>query len=276
MTWFISSRRHARLTTWLIARWEHADARIRAVQLRLARVKNERDLADWRSGLLAERVDRQARTIADLERALEAAEQRAGRLDTDLNTADAELTDLRRVEVLLHQALDYYTAAIDEPVHVLQRAGRLIGLYRTHAQAAQAVRRLDPDAPDLAVWKPRTDDGPGTGWWHHRMVLPELAPAPSAAALEAHYREKDNKRTPQPVAALPAVAEEHDSRNPAVIARHLSDGCPACTEALRELDAEQLVDAHQAARLADDPDAAELISQEVDRRMRAANSGVTA
>ncbi|WP_051738869.1 hypothetical protein [Streptomyces rimosus] len=258
MIWFISKRRHA--------------ARVQVVQGRLARVKSDRDRATSATaaavvivGRLAGRVDRLEHDL-DTSRALARRHGDAlDRADTDLDRAEAEVRELRRIRTLLEDALDYYTAAVAQPVHVLVRDGRPHGVHRSKEAAGQAVRQADPGVPDLTTWKPRRDADSAVGWSHWKCALAEVPAPPQAAAIEEYYRALEVRT---PAALSPELAEVHGSHNPDVLAAHLADGCPDCVDALGEVNNLVLVHAHQAARGTGSHAAADRLQREMTRRVR--------
>ncbi|MFH8753355.1 hypothetical protein ACH4GK_37610 [Streptomyces rimosus] len=201
MFWF-SKRRHAE-------RVRHT-ARIQAVQGRLARVKRDRDRATSAAAAAVVIIGRLAGRVERLEHDLAASRALArrhgdalDRADTELDRAEVEIRELRRIRTLLEGALDYYTAADAEPVHVLVRDARLHSVHRSQEAAGQAVRQADPSVPDLRTWTPRAEADPATGWWHAARTLPPLPDPPQATAIEAYYRAL-KARKPAALASVPA------------------------------------------------------------------------
>ncbi|MEU7206148.1 hypothetical protein [Streptomyces sp. NPDC045470] len=262
MNWFISPRRYTRL----LADWLHSEARVRAVQLRLARIKAERDDADRTAEALLDCAVERASRIEELER--EAAAQR-GRLDqlgADLDRAAVEVTELRRVRELLAATLDHYTDAVTRPVHVLMRDGRVHSVHRTPGQADQAVHQADPALPTPLTWDPAPECGPVTGWHCAQRTLPALPPAPQEKALEEYFRSLEAGAR-QPAALPPSAVADPQISDEALVA-HLAEGCADCP-VLGTLDNLLLVKSHQIARRAGAAQAADQIQQELQRRVRA-------
>ncbi|MFH8410371.1 hypothetical protein ACH4FX_37195 [Streptomyces sp. NPDC018019] len=263
MTWFISPRRYARL----IAERAHAEARVSAVQLRLARLWDQRNTYARRTHDLAARAERQQRQIDDLKRELSTVRRRADQYSDDLDRAAFEVSGLRRIRDLLAGALDHYTDAATRPVHVLVRDGRLHSVHRTQGEADQAARDADPSLPDPLTWSQVPESAPVTGWSCWRRALPPLSPAPQEPFIETYFRALEAKRQAA-LATLPpsAVADKHVS-DPEVLASHLAEDCADCAHALSSVNNLLLVRAHEAARKDGSVTAADRIQQELARRV---------
>ncbi|GAA0464147.1 hypothetical protein ABZ951_15750 [Streptomyces sp. NPDC046215] len=161
---------------------DRAEARIPAVQLRLAGVKAERDqlLRDFDERALL--VQAQA---AKLERNLSAEQERAGALAAQLKQTREELAALRTVERWLQTTVEHYLAVADTPVEVIVRDGVVHGVERSRESAKEAVRRIDPA---ITSWSPVSPDGDlRSGWLVSTRRLPEPPRPPHYAELQARY-----------------------------------------------------------------------------------------
>jgi hypothetical protein len=185
----ITKRRLAALTS----QQDRAEARVSAVQRRLARVKGERDelLRDFdaRAVLVQERAAR-------LEDKTRSAEQWAQELSADLTQVRGELTGLRRVEGWLQEAVWHLVRVAEAPVEVIVRDGVVHGVERSPEAARQAVRNVDPSATSWSPATPETDLR--VGWAISTQRMPRLTDAqlpPHADELAAHYWPEDRRET---------------------------------------------------------------------------------
>ncbi|TSB32379.1 hypothetical protein [Streptomyces benahoarensis] len=226
---FITKRRLAELT----GQRDHAKARVSAVQLRLGRIKSERDdllgtVDD--NALLAEK------RAAVLENDLRAEAQRATELATDLTQVVAEAAKLRTVEKQLLDVIDYYFTAAEAPVEVLVRDGRVHGVHRSREAAEAAARAADPSIGE-GPWRPTpADRDRRVGWIAGTFQLPETENPPHFEELSERYRHTDR-----------GTLFTCDVTNWAVLARHLNEDCRACVAALPDVPAEVLVGAGLSA-----------------------------
>ncbi|MEU6965071.1 hypothetical protein [Streptomyces chrestomyceticus] len=262
MIWFTTKRRYLKV----IRQRGHAEARLLAVQLRLARIKSERDDAEGTADALIDMVVARDGRIEELEREAAAQRGRAAQLGEDLDRAAVEVAELRRVRDLLAGALDHYTDPAARTVHVLVRDGRVHSIHRSQGAVDQAVCQADPALRLPLTWTPREEDDPVPGWHCAQRTLPALPPAPQEKALEEYFRSLEaGARQP---AALPPTAVADPQISDEALVAHLADGCADCPT-LGLLDNLLLVKAHEIARKAGAPQAADQIQQELQRRVRA-------
>ncbi|MEU7222283.1 hypothetical protein [Streptomyces chrestomyceticus] len=237
---------------------EQAEARTKAVQLRLARIKSERD------GALAD-IDGQAvlaqQQAARLEGHLRAERQRAEELADDLTTTRAELAQLRQVEVWLQNTVMFYMDLVEKPVEVLVRDGVAFGVQRTRSDAQKAAQAADPT---IAGWsKTPVDQAPREGWFLSTHRLPEVPDeaSPHYKELRAYYGPKVLQPPEEP--GCPA------GRDLKALAGHLDGGCTACPERLRHLDPGDLATVGLDASGIGADRVLDLVMVEMDRRLAA-------
>lgn len=189
MKWLTSRRRLADI----INQRNLAEARTRAVQLRLARVKAERD------ELLAD-IDDQARLAQDraltLQYDLTAETKRANELAADVTQLRETWTTLCRVEDWLHQVIRFAADAAEAPVFVLVHDGIVHSVHRTEQAARDAAQRADPIIPDCA-WR-QCPAGEISGWRVSGRALPELECPPRYRELADHYGWESDTAIPAP------------------------------------------------------------------------------
>jgi len=184
---------------------ERAEARVRAVQARLARMKSGRDQLlrdfDERAVLVQEQAAR-------LENRASSAEQWAEELAADLTRARRELTELRRVEGWLQEAIEHLATLAEAPVTVIVRDGVVHGVERSDEAARQAVTKVDPAATSWSTATPTTDLR--AGWVLSTKPMPQLTDAqrpPHWAELMAHYQPEPGRQVeaePAPARAVTA------------------------------------------------------------------------
>ncbi|MFI9206274.1 hypothetical protein [Streptomyces sp. NPDC053048] len=193
----IRARRLAALTV----QRDRAEARIPAVQLRLAGIKADRDqlLRDFDERALLAQAQ-----AAKLERNLRAEEQRAESLAAQLKQVREELATLRTVERWLQSTVEHYLAVAEAPVEVIVHDGVVRGVERSREAAEQAVRRFDPA---VTSWSPVSPDKDlRAGWILGTRRLPEPPRPPHYAELQAHYWPDGTEPEQQPEPVRKEVA----------------------------------------------------------------------
>ncbi|MEV8476203.1 hypothetical protein [Streptomyces sp. NPDC051173] len=260
-----------RRLTALTGQRDRAEARVPAVQLRLARLKNDRDQLlrdfDERAVLAQEQAGK-------LERNLREEEQRSETLADQLRQAREELAALRTVERWLQETVEHYLNAAEAPVEVIVHDGVVHGVERSRETAKETVRRVDPA---VTSWSPVSpDEDPRVGWKIATRRLPEVARPPHDAELQAHYwPEADAPHFPRPGRSpeadqLPDPFSEL-ARSLWLMADHLEKAqCTECVDALSTVSFGDLVGLACVATNRDWPKALGLVNAERERRRVAA------
>lgn len=253
-----------RRLTALTGQRDRAEARVPAVQLRLARLKNERDQLlrdfDERAVLAQEQAGK-------LERNLREEERRSEALAAQLRQAREDLAALRTVERWLQSTVEHYLNAAEAPVDVIVHDGVVHGVERSREAAKEAVRRVDPAVTSWSPVSPEEDLR--VGWKIGTYRLPEVERPPHYAELQAHYWPEDGEAEKEPAACC-----ADGDLDIAVMTDHLEAGdCLICPAALRAADLDVL---HQVADHAQATGATrvqDLLMVELERRLTEALDG---
>ncbi|MFF9483008.1 hypothetical protein [Streptomyces sp. NPDC014733] len=181
----ITKRRLAELTS----QRDHAEARVSAVQLRLARIKSERDDLDHTvddNALLAQK------RASVLENDLRAETKRGNELAADLTRVIAEVATLRTVEKQLLDVIDHFWRAAEAPVEVLVRDGLVHSAHRTRKAAEDAARAADPSIGDVPWGPTPVDKDRREGWiaTTHRLAETETPPHVEDLAERYHHTDR--------------------------------------------------------------------------------------
>lgn len=251
MIQLITTKRLADLT----GQRNHFEARVPALQLRLARVKGERDELASDFDIRAVLVQAQA---AKLERELNAEKRRAAELAADVTQVSKELAELRKVEEQLLDVIDYLFTAAEAPVEVLVRDGQVHSVHRTRQDAEDAARKADPSLGE-GPWRPTPPEKDRReGWLASSQRLPEMARPPHFQELADRYCHADGK-------TLFACSVDNWS----LLVAHLNDDCRTCKEALLDAPEGTLLGAGQTAYTKGEPaqHAFVLIRRELERRL---------
>ncbi|MFH9871586.1 hypothetical protein ACH4NT_36615 [Streptomyces lydicus] len=252
----ITKKRLAEIT----AQRDHFEARLSAVQLRLARIKGERDqlLKDFDDRAVLAQAQ-----AAKLERELKAEKRRAAELAGDVTQASKESAELRKVEEQLLDVIDYLFTAAEAPVEVLVRDGVVHSVHRARQAAEAAARKADPSIGE-GPWRPTPPDKDRReGWLAVTHRLPETERPPHFQELADRYCHADGK-------TLFTCSVDNWS----LLVAHLNDNCQTCKDALVEAPEDTLLGAGQIAYTKGEPaqHAYVLIRLELERRLTAAAS----